>query len=122
MSNARCQIVFSTFVLNFLPALLKHLAIPNETSSRIGSEFKILRQLKTICRTGFLTERAEHASRSVEDKFVENFFRRGLPATVISTSIAITSIQSSGHASAHKLQAMQSVSCVSGSMFSRGAP
>src|ERR1044072_528267 len=50
------------------------------------------------------------------------FFLRGLPSTIISTSIASTSMQSSGQAIAQRLQAMQSVSCVSGSMLSRGAP
>ena len=50
------------------------------------------------------------------------FFLRGLPPTVISMSIAMTSMQSSGQARAQRLQAMHKDSCVSGSMFSRGAP
>src|SRR5689334_22829254 len=50
------------------------------------------------------------------------FFLRGLPATITSMSIGMTSMQSSGHASAQRLQAMHRDSCVSGSMLRGGAP
>src|SRR5687768_13807331 len=73
MKNDKWKIILR-LVLHGLSSLFEHLAIPDETSARIGSEFKILCQLKTVCRTGFLTQGAEHATRSVEDKFVEHLF------------------------------------------------
>src|SRR5881397_2108361 len=64
----------SAFVFHCLASLLEHLAVPDETRARIGRQLEILRQLKTVSWTSFLAERAEHATRSIEDEFVENFF------------------------------------------------
>src|SRR5262249_61448129 len=61
-----------TGVLHRFPTLLQHLAIPDKASAGVGSQFKILRQLQTRGRTGLLAQRAEHATRSVEDEFIEH--------------------------------------------------
>jgi len=60
-------------VLNRFPTLLEHLAIPDEARARVGGQFEVLCQLQTRRRTRFLAQSAEHAPRSVEDKFVEHF-------------------------------------------------
>jgi hypothetical protein len=62
------------FVLHSLAALLEHLAVPDKAGTRIGGQFKVLRQLKTISWAGFLTESTEHTTRRVEDELIENFF------------------------------------------------
>src|SRR6267142_2149833 len=64
---------FLTFVLHRLASLLKHLAIPNKSRARIGRQLKVLCQLETRGRTSFLTESTEHATRRVENEFVQYF-------------------------------------------------
>src|SRR5437016_10824804 len=64
----------SRFVFHCLAALLEHLAVPHESCARVGCQLEILRQLQAISRTCFLTQRAEHAARRVEDEFVEHLF------------------------------------------------
>src|SRR6266566_3655789 len=59
----------SRFVLNCFPSLLQHLAVPHESCARVGCQLEILRQLQAISRTCFLTQRAEHAARRVDDDF-----------------------------------------------------
>src|SRR5204863_7340627 len=61
------------FVFNRFPALFEHFPVPDKSGARIGRQFEILRQFQTISRTCFLAERTEHASRSVENEFVEDF-------------------------------------------------
>src|SRR6266699_3301773 len=73
MSNDKWKIIFLPFVLNRFPALLEHLAVPDESRARISRQLKVLRQLQAVSRASFLAERAEHATRSVKDKLVENF-------------------------------------------------
>src|SRR5712691_2277623 len=60
-------------VLYGLASLLEHLAVPDESRARISCQLKVLRQLQAVSRASFLAQRAEHATRSVEDKLVENF-------------------------------------------------
>jgi hypothetical protein len=63
------------------------------------ANIKILCQLKAISGTGFLTQRSRTCKREVSKmNSSKTFLRRGFPATTISTSIGITSMQSSGHA------------------------
>src|SRR5438552_13368526 len=62
----------SRFVFHCLAALLEHLAVPHESGARVRCQLEILRQLQAISRTCFLTQRAEHAARRIEDKFVKN--------------------------------------------------
>src|SRR3954464_9901220 len=57
-----------------LASLLEHFAVPDKSRARVRRQLKVLRQLKTVSRTCFLTESAEHAARSIEDKLVQNFF------------------------------------------------
>src|SRR5256884_1010346 len=64
----------SRFVLNCFPSLFEHLAVPHESGARVGCQLEILRQLQAISRTCLLTQRAEHAPRSVKDEFVEHLF------------------------------------------------
>src|ERR1700687_5640663 len=63
----------SSFVLHGFAALLEHLALPNKAGERVGGQLEILRQLETVSRTCLLTERAEHATRSIENEFVQHF-------------------------------------------------
>src|SRR5258706_14649948 len=68
-----------SFVLNCLPALLQHLAVPDKAGARIGGQLKVLSQFETISWAGLLTESAEHAARRIEDELVENFLAARLP-------------------------------------------
>src|SRR5439155_5521908 len=63
-----------TLVLHRLAPLFEHLAIPDESGARVRCQLEVLRQLKAIRRTSFLTQSAKHAARSIEDELVENFF------------------------------------------------
>src|SRR6266540_3529785 len=64
----------SRLVLNRLSSLFEHLAIPNETRARVRRQLEVLRQLQAISWTCFLTQRAEHAARRIENEFVEHLF------------------------------------------------
>src|SRR6267143_3807467 len=77
MKNDKCPMTNGNFSLRFvfhsLASLLKHLAVPDEARARISCQLKVLGQLQAVSRASFLAQRAEHATRSVEDKLVENF-------------------------------------------------
>ena len=51
---------------------LKAMPVPDCAFARVGSHFKILRQLEAVGRAGVLTESAEHAARSVICKVREH--------------------------------------------------
>src|SRR6266850_373042 len=78
MSNGKWKMILESkplrLVFNCFPALLEHLAVPDKARARVGGQLEILRQLETVSRTGLLTERAEHAARSIENEFVQHFF------------------------------------------------
>src|SRR5205809_762592 len=63
-----------TLVFHSLSPLFEHLSIPDKPSARISRQLEILRQFQTISGTRFLAQRAEHATRSIKDKFIQNFF------------------------------------------------
>src|SRR5437870_10467935 len=60
-------------VLYSFPSLFQHFAVPYKTGARIGCQLEILRQLETVSRTSLLAQSAEHATRSIKDKLVEDF-------------------------------------------------
>ena len=60
------------FVLDRLPALFKHFAVPDKAGARIGRQLKVLGQLEAVRRAGLLTEGAEHATRRIENEFIED--------------------------------------------------
>src|SRR5262249_27497968 len=56
---------YSLLVLCRSRSLLQHLAIPDSAFACIARQLEVLGQLKSIHRTGILTEATEHAAREV---------------------------------------------------------
>src|ERR1700752_4946452 len=72
--KSKDQRTFLRSVLNCFPSLFEHLAVPDKAGARIRGQLEVLRQLEAVRGTGFLTERTEHAARSIKNKFIQNFF------------------------------------------------